>query len=144
MSYSLPRRVLHLFTIMTICFTSLGFSNTAFAKDMNGIDLKVTMKNMRLEFTKAMETDSSSEFNERIANIDKLLAKAQAYKFSPEHAKVSQEGLKKVAVIITKMHSNTITDETLINAKDKLKQIDNLRKQYHKKSKPSIWQLIFG
>lgn len=144
MQYSLSRRVLHFFTITTLCFASLGFSSISIAKDMNGIDLKVTMKNMRLHFTKAMETNSSAEFNDRIANIDKLLTKAQSYKFSPEHKKTSLEGLNKVAVIITDMHKNTVTDDTLLAAKDKLKQVDSLRKQYHKKNKPSIWQLIFG
>ena len=131
----LSRQFLRCFSVFALCLSVTGIS---FAKDMNGIDLKVTMKNMRLEFTKAMETTSSSEFNERIANIEKLLGKAQNYKFSPEHAKVSQEGLKKVAVIIGEMHSTATTDATLPAAKDKLKQVDNLRKQYHKKSKPHL------
>ena len=137
----LSKPLFRLITVITLCFSCISLS---FAKDMNGIDLKVTMKNMRLEFTKAMETDSSNEFNDHIANIDRLLSKAQAYKFSPEHAKVSQEGLDKVAKIITEMHGNDITSATLPAAKEKLKQVDKLRKQYHKKSKPSIWQLIFG
>ncbi|MFT5879039.1 MAG: soluble cytochrome b562 [Moritella sp.] len=123
---------------------SLLFSTVALSNEMDGIDLKVTMKHMRFEYTQALETVSTSEFSGHINKMSELLAKAQGYQFSPERAKISLEGLDKVAVVLNTIQQTDITVGNLATVQAQLEQVDSLRKVYHKKSKPSIWQLIFG
>ena len=123
---------------------SLLFSTLVNSADIDSIDLKVTMKEMRLAFTQAMKATSADEFSTRIDKMSKMLAVAQSYNFSPERAEMSNQGLDKVESILNSLQQADITDENLAVAQAKLEDVDSLRKEYHKKSKPSIWQLIFG
>jgi len=123
---------------------SLLFSTLVSSAEIDSIDLKVTMKQMRLAYTQAMKTTSADEFNTRIDEMSKMLTVAQSYNFSPDRAAMSHQGLDKVELILNSIQKTDITDENLAVAKSKLKDVDSLRKEYHKKSKPSVWQLIFG
>ncbi|QUM79960.1 hypothetical protein HWV01_06340 [Moritella sp. 5] len=123
---------------------SLLFSTLVNSAEIDSIDLKVTMKQMRLAYTQAMKTTSANEFSTRIDEMSKMLAVAQSYNFSPDRAEMSNQGLDKVESILNSIQQADITDENLAVAKAKLEDVDSLRKEYHKKSKPSIWQLIFG
>lgn len=123
---------------------SLLFSTVALSNEMDGIDLKVTMKHMRFEYNQALETSSASEFSTHINKMSALLAKAQSYQFSPERAKISLEGLDKVETVLNTIQQTDITVANLATIQAQLEQVDSLRKEYHKKAKPSIWQLIFG
>jgi len=123
---------------------SLFFSTLVNSADIDSIDLKVTMKEMRLAYTQAMKTTSADEFSTRIDEMSKMLAVAQSYNFSPDRAEMSNQGLDKVESILNSIQQADITDENLAVAKAKLEDVDSLRKEYHKKSKPSVWQLIFG
>ena len=123
---------------------SLLFSTLVNSAEIDSIDLKVTMKQMRLAYTQAMKTTSADEFSTRIDEMSKMLAVAQSYNFSPDRAEMSNQGLDKVESILNSIQQADITDENLAVEKAKLEDIDSLRKEYHKKSKPSIWQLIFG
>lgn len=123
---------------------SLLFSTVALSNEMDGIDLKVTMKHMRFEYNQALETSSASEFSNHINKMSDLLSKAQSYKYSPERAKISLEGLDKVETVLNTIQQTDITVANLATIQAQLEQVDSLRKEYHKKAKPSIWQLIFG
>ena len=123
---------------------SLLFSTLVNSAEINSIDLKVTMKQMRLAYTQAMKTTSVDEFTAHIDEMSKRLAVAQSYNFSPDRADISHQGLEKVESVLNSIQQVDITDANLAVAKNKLKDVDSLRKEYHKKSKPSIWQLIFG
>jgi len=123
---------------------TLLFSTLANSTEIDSIDLKVTMKHMRLAYTQAMESTSADEFTTRVEEMSKLLNIAQSYNFSPDRAEVSNQGLDKVEVLLNSIQQTPVTDATLDIAKSKLEHVDSLRKEYHKKSKPSIWQLIFG
>jgi len=123
---------------------SLLFSTLVNSAEIDSIDLKVTMKQMRLAYTQAMKTSSADEFSTRIDEMSKMLAVAQSYNFSPDRAEMSHQGLDKVESILSSIQQADITDDNLAIAKAKLEDVDSLRKEYHKKSKPSVWQLIFG
>lgn len=123
---------------------SLLFSTLVNSTEINSIDLKVTMKHMRLAYTQAMKTTSAAEFNTRIDEMSEMLAIAQSYNFSPDRAEMSHQGLDKVESILNSIQQTQITEQNLAVAKAKLEDVDSLRKEYHKKSKPSVWQLIFG
>lgn len=123
---------------------SLLFSTLVNSAEVDSIDLKVTMKQMRLAYTQAMKTTSADEFTTRIDEMSSMLAVAQSYHFSPDRAEISNQGLDKVASILNSIQQTAITAANLAAAKSKLEDVDSLRKEYHKKSKPSVWQLIFG
>ncbi|PKH05666.1 cytochrome b562 [Moritella sp. Urea-trap-13] len=123
---------------------SLLFSTLVNSAEIDNIELKVTMKQMRLAYTQAMKTTSADEFTTRIDEMSKMLAVAQSYNFSPDRAEMSHQGLDKVESILNSIQQTDITEENLTVAKSKLEDVDSLRKEYHKKSKPSVWQLIFG
>ena len=73
---------------------SLLFSTLVNSADIDSIDLKVTMKEMRLAYTQAMKATSADEFSTRIDKMSKMLAVAQSYNFSPERADMSNQGLE--------------------------------------------------
>lgn len=123
---------------------SLLFSTVVNSAEINSIDLKVTMKEMRLAYTQAMKTTSAAEFTSHIDEMSNMLTVAQGYNFSPDRAEMSHQGLDKVESILNSIQQTEITDKNLATAKAKLEDVDSLRKEYHKKSKPSVWQLIFG
>jgi len=123
---------------------SLLFSTLVNSAEIDSIDLKVTMKQMRLAYTQAMKTTSADEFTAHIDEMSKRLTVAQSYNFSPDRAQMSNQGLDKVEAILNSIQQTDITTENLAVAKAKLEDVDSLRKEYHKKSKPSVWQLIFG
>lgn len=122
----------------------LLFSTLVNSAEINSIELKVTMKQMRLAYTQAMKTTSADEFTAHIAEMSKRLAVAQSYNFSPDRAEMSNQGLDKVESVLNSIQKIDVTDTNLDLAKSKLEQVDSLRKEYHKKSKPSVWSLIFG
>jgi soluble cytochrome b562 len=123
---------------------SLLFSTLVNSAEINSIELKVTMKQMRLAYTQAMKTTSADEFTAHIDEMSKRLAVAQSYNFSPDRAEMSHQGLDKVESVLNSIQKIDVTDTNLDLAKSKLEKVDSLRKEYHKKSKPSVWSLIFG
>ena len=125
-------------------FIALLLSSVVNSAEMDAIDLKVTMKQMRLAYTQALKTTSAEQFNLHMDEINQLLTRAQRYPFSSDRATISQQGLSKVAAVLQGIQQQTITSANLDTAQAKLKQVDQLRKEYHRKSKPSIWQTIFG
>ena len=135
---------------MKTYFTQIGliitllFSTLVNSAEIDSIDLKVTMKQMRLAYTQAMKTTSADEFTTRINEMSEMLAVAQSYNFSPDRAEMSHQGLDKVESVLNSIQKVDVTEANLDLAKSKLEQVDSLRKEYHKKSKPSVWQLIFG
>lgn len=132
------------FLLFTLVVSPLFYTQAAQEQPMSSIDLKITMKNMRLEFTKAMDAPTSDVFKKHITEIQTLLGQAKQYSFSPERKASSLEGLNKVDSVLTHIQSAPITEANLTAAKAQLEDVDALRKEYHKKTKPSVWDLIFG
>lgn len=114
---------------------SLSFSNPATAGP-----LKPTMKEMRLHYKQAIETKDSAVFNEKIIQILSRLETAQAFEFSPERKVLSLEGLNKVETLVKGLP--TATDANLPQLQAKLKEMDQLRIEYHKKVKPGAFELL--
>lgn len=114
------------------------------SSEIDSIDLKVTMKEMRLAYTQAMKSTSADEFTLQINAMSERLVIAQSYNFSPDRAEMSHQGLDKVEAVLNSVQKINVTEANLDLVKAKLEQVDSLRKEYHKKSKPSVWDLIFG
>ncbi len=103
-------------------------------------ELKPTMKEMRLHYKQAIDAVSPEVFNQKIKLFLTELQIAREYDFSTDRAKLSLEGLNKVYEKVTTLPAATY--ENLATVKEEFKQVDELRKEYHKKVKPSIFDLL--
>ncbi|MCV6589520.1 MAG: cytochrome b562 [Marinobacterium sp.] len=106
------------------------------------VNLKKTMKEMQLQYKKAIDASSAEAFNSHMAIFKTYLHNAQGYDFSPERKNVSLEGLSKVERYIADIPAATAAN--LDKVKQQFAHIGELRKEYHKKSKPGIWDLLLS
>lgn len=114
---------------------SLLFSNTVAAES-----LKPTMKEMRLYYKQAIDAQDPTTFNGKIAQFLTELQTARAYNFSPERKALSLEGLNKVHRLISTLP--VATEANLTHLQNQLQEADQLRVEYHKKVKPSVFELL--
>ncbi|MDP2575613.1 cytochrome b562 [Vibrio penaeicida] len=121
-----------------ILFTSLvAFS--AVAKS----DLSANMKQMKLAFNQAAEASSVEEMRAPIEEFEKLVLQSANASFPPEREELFQSGFTKLTDAVDRLESKLDNDD-LNGAKTILREIDDLRKEYHDKKKPSIWSTLFG
>lgn len=106
------------------------------------INLKKTMKQMRLHYKNALDADSALVFNQNIGEFKKYLKSAQSYDFSPERKDISLEGLNKVERFVDAIPP--ATTHNLNALQQQLSTVDQLRTEYHKKAKPSIWEMFLN
>ncbi len=102
--------------------------------------LKPTMKEIRLHYKQAIETTEPALFNQEIKLFLNELQTARDFNFSPERKALSLEGLDKVQSLVSNLPEATKANLTTLQAE--LKQVDLLRKEYHKKVKPGILDLL--
>lgn len=123
--------------LLTLLFATAGFANAS-----ESPSLKQTMKQMRLHYKEALESQSAEGFNQHIDAFKTHLSSAKSYEFSPERKAVSLEGLTKVERDIADIPLATANN--LADLQHKIRDIDLLRKEYHKKAKPSTWDLLLN
>ncbi|MCG3728839.1 cytochrome b562 [Vibrio cincinnatiensis] len=111
-----------------------------FAADM---DMKQLMQQMKLEFKSAAEAQSVEAMQEPITQLSWLVAQAKQAPYPPERADIYQEGFNKLTVTLNKA-TNELASGEFDAAKLTLKEVDELRIEYHEKKKPSLWQRLFG
>ena len=107
------------------------------------VDLEQTMKNMGFQFKQAIEATDSATL---LPVLDELIAQteqAQQATFAADKAEQFREGLAKVLTELSAAKAAAQQDD-IASAQQHLRQVDALRKQYHKQRKVSIWQLLFG
>lgn len=112
----------------------------AFASD---VDLKQIMKEMKLEFKHAAEAQTVDEMQAPVQNLTKLVNTAKTGDFPPERKDLFLEGFNKLTLALDSVE-NDLEQGNLAQAKDALREVDSLRKEYHEKKKPSIWEKLFG
>ncbi len=106
------------------------------------LNLKKTMKQMRLHYKHALDADSAQAFNQNLGEFKTYLKSAQAYDFSPERKVISLEGLDKVARFVDAIPPATADNLSLVQ--QELSTIDQLRTEYHKKAKPGLWEMFLS
>ncbi|RJG42435.1 cytochrome b562 [Motilimonas pumila] len=109
----------------------------------NTVDLKAVMKEMSYQFKAAIKTESEDEFKQHMTEFSDLVEQAKTYSFAPEHKEKSLEGLNKVSQALAQLDLD-LAQTSLGEVQKQLKAVDDLRIEYHKKDKPSMWQLLFG
>lgn len=118
----------------------VGFSGYTSAGEP--LTLKKTMKQMRLHYKNALETDSADTFNQNLEAFKTQLDSAQAYDFSPERKVISLEGLNKVELLVDAIPAATA--DNLSKVQLELSKADQLRTEYHKKAKPGLWEMFLS
>ena len=101
--------------------------------------LDAVMKEMALSYKYARSAKDIEELHRHLDEITAALeiSKQIGFKQKPEK---SLEGINAVKMIIAEIK---VTDD-LESAKKALREVDVLRKKYHKIHEPSVWQLLFG
>ena len=122
---------------LSLLVTFSGYSSAG-----EPLTLKKTMKQMRLHYKNALETDSAESFNKNLDIFKTHLDSAQEYDFSPERKVISLEGLNKVENFVDAIP--TATADNLAVVKQQLSEIDDIRTEYHKKAKPGLWEMFIS
>lgn len=106
-------------------------------------DVEATMKAMAFAYKKAMAATDVPQMQQPISELQQLVTSVQLVQFQPEKQAKFQQGLTEVQLQLELVQASLIADN-LEQAKQQLKQVDILKKQYHKERSPSFWQLLFG
>jgi soluble cytochrome b562 len=107
------------------------------------VDLEKTMKDMAFQYKQAYEATSIVQITPHITSLKTLTSIALTANFPEDKAVQFKQGLEKVLQELTAAEQ-AVQAQDLTTAKQHLKTVDALRKQYHKQRKVSIWQLLFG
>ena len=122
---------------LSLLVTVSGYSSAG-----EPLTLKKTMKQMRLHYKNALETDSAESFNKNLDIFKTHLDSAQEYDFSPERKVISLEGLNKVESFVDAIPPAPA--DNLAVVKQQLSEIDDIRTEYHKKAKPGLWEMFIS
>lgn len=106
-------------------------------------DVEATMKEMAFAYKKAMAATNVQQMQLNITELQQLVASVQLHQFPQEKQGRFQQGLTEVQLQLDLVQASLVANNP-DQAKQRLKQVDVLKKQYHKERSPSFWQLLFG
>ncbi|WP_417883019.1 cytochrome b562 [Vibrio rumoiensis] len=109
----------------------------------SGGDLKATMKEMKIEFNHAAKAQNIDEMKEPVEKLTALVNQAKQGTYSPEKQQLYLEGFNKLTTTLDSVETHLDAGE-FEQAKEELRQVDDLRVEYHDKRNPSIWSKLFG
>ncbi|CAM4141781.1 cytochrome b562 [Vibrio agarivorans] len=115
----------------------------SFSLSAGEFDLKANMQEMRLSFKQAAEAASVDEMQAPIAQLSKLIQASKGATYPEEKSQLYMEGFKRLSYSVVEVQQH-LTDGNFEQAQQSLRQIDELRIEYHDKRNPSIWQRLFG
>lgn len=107
------------------------------------VDLEKTMKEMAFQYKQAHAATSLVQITPHLVSLKSLTSTALTANFPADKAEQFRQGLEKVLQELTAAEQ-AVQAQDLVAAKQHLKTVDTLRKQYHKQRKVSIWKLLFG
>ncbi|MEP0354874.1 cytochrome b562 [Paraglaciecola sp.] len=134
--------------ILVIMYGSLLLGEQVFAQDSEAkvtasTDVEATMKSMALAYKQAMVATNPSNMLSKVSKLKQLVASVQLVQFETDRQVILQQGLTEVQAQLELVKAR-LNEDDMTTAKQQLKKVDALKKQYHKKRSPSIWELIFG
>lgn len=106
-------------------------------------DLKANMQEMRLSFKQAAEATTLEEMQAPVTELSVLIRESKSASYPQEKTELYQEGFQRLAVSIDEVKQHLDAGD-FEQAQTSLRQIDDLRVEYHKQRNPSIWQRLFG
>lgn len=109
----------------------------------SGVDLKATMKEMKIEFNHAAKAQNIDEMKVPVEKLTALVNQAKQGTYSPKKQELYLEGFNKLTTTLDSVETHLDAGE-FEQAKEELRQVDDLRVEYHDKRNPSIWSKLFG
>ena len=107
------------------------------------VDLEKTMKEMAFEYKQAYATTDGSNMTPHLERLIALTEQAIQGNFTEDKAESFKHGLQQVLTQLQQAKTEA-QHNNIEAAKSHLREVDTLRKDYHKKRKVSFWQLLFG
>lgn len=105
--------------------------------------LEAIMKSFSFEYRQAVESESSEARLQHVLQMQQQINAAKRAPLRDDMAEQFLQGFHKVADALQQLeHAVLVGDQQL--ADEKLARIDQLRIEYHRLRKRSIWQLLFG
>ena len=129
-------------SVIRLCLLLLGLFSGLTGAAQN-VDLEAVMKNIGHQYKLAVKAPDAEQMQSALEQMSELVHEAKIAKFHNEPQK-SLQGLDKVLEQIASAQSFVEQGDTA-KAKQALKEIDSLRKQYHELHEPpGFWELLFG
>ena len=107
------------------------------------VNLESTMKTMGFAFKQATEASSTADALPFLEKLHRLTEQAKQAPLPADKADVFTEGLDKVLAELL-LAKQAVANDDMPKLQQHLKQVDALKKQYHKERRFSLWQLNFG
>ncbi|MDF2152633.1 cytochrome b562 [Vibrio sp. CAU 1672] len=125
--------------LMLGCVLALSSSYTL----AEAVDLKHNMKQMKLEFKQAAQASDVQSMKSAIDNLQALVEQSKRGDYPPEKFDLYLEGFNKLSVTLDNIEAELEAGK-LDKAQQQLREVDQLREEYHDKRNPSIWSKLFG
>ncbi|WP_295891593.1 cytochrome b562 [uncultured Vibrio sp.] len=122
---------------------AMSFGAVSFNVNANDFDMTQTMKKMGLEFRQAAKADSIETMQEPIANLADLIQDLKNAEHPVEKSELYAEGFTKLRIAVENVESH-LENGDFDNAQQALREVDDLRVEFHDRRNPSIWSRIFG
>lgn len=127
---------------ISVLVALLSFSVTT-AMANQPVNLESTMKTMGFAFKQASDATTPEAALPFLVKLHRLTEQAKSAPFPADKASVFTEGLDKVLAELV-LAKQAVASDDMPKLQQHLKQVDALKKQYHKERRFSFWQLIFG
>ncbi|WGV98935.1 cytochrome b562 [Vibrio sp. YMD68] len=122
---------------------SLALNVVSLSAVANDFNMTETMKKMGFEFREADQAESVEVMQVAVTNLSELVELAINADHPQEKSELYNEGFNKLTVAIDTVETYLAKGD-LDQAKKELREVDDLRVEYHRKRNPSIWSKIFG
>ncbi|PMK02614.1 cytochrome b562 [Vibrio sp. 10N.261.55.A7] len=132
------KKILPMALGLAMSFAALSFNAVA-----DDFDMTQTMKKMGLEFRQAAKAESVESMQEPIANLADLIQDLKNAEHPVEKSELYSEGFTKLRIAVENVESH-LENGDLENAQQALREVDDLRIEFHDRRNPSIWSRIFG
>ncbi|NAW60577.1 cytochrome b562 family protein [Vibrio sp. V31_P5A7T61] len=96
------------------------------------VDLRQVMRQMRAEFSQAASAQTVQEMQVPVTKLTELVNKAQQGQYPPRRHDVYQEGFTKLIAVLDRL-SHELDSGQLAQAKLTLREVDQLRMEYHRR-----------
>ncbi|NUZ12271.1 hypothetical protein HUZ36_15920 [Pseudoalteromonas sp. McH1-7] len=107
-------------------------------------DLNKTMKKMGHIYKLAVQSETKQQMQVHLDEFKLLVRESKAFNFKKTVASESLTGLEQVLETVALVEQRLASGE-LDAARQKLLEVDKLRKKYHELHEPpSFWELLFG
>ncbi|MDW6094344.1 cytochrome b562 [Vibrio rhizosphaerae] len=108
--------------LLVMCFSPVWASG----------DVHSSMRQMKKAFQEAAESSSVEEMKVAIGKFDEIVSHLNQGEYQGDRGKTMKEGFEELSVAIDQVESE-LDQGNLQGAKEKLKAIDSLRSEYHRK-----------